>query len=127
MAQGKGEEWDHAREARSPLATRHEARAYLRVSRKSFDRHIAPHLTKVPIGTRIFYEWKELAQWLESQRVGPSRKIRGTVSTRSASGTRESESCDPRASEILKRLRSKQHGSTPRFVRIDERDAGLAK
>lgn len=58
---------------KSPLATRDEAAAYLRLSLRSFNRLAAPELDRVPIGARVFYRWKDLETWLDAQTVGAAR------------------------------------------------------
>ena len=50
---------DAARKA-SPLAKRLEVVEFLRISRKTFDRHVRPHLTAVMIGKRTMYRWEEV-------------------------------------------------------------------
>ena len=90
----------------STLATRSEAITFLRISRKTFDRHVAFRLTKIRIGTRIFFECKELETWLENQKVGPLAKIKGPVRNSSASGGRANVTIDRRAQQVLRKLRS---------------------
>ena len=102
----------------SPLATRPEAQAYLRLSRNSFDRNVRPHLTVIEIGGRIFFEWEELEQWLENRKVAAaarptaSGRTHGTGRSSSDSGTRASNTNSPRARQILRRLRSARPDST---------------
>jgi hypothetical protein len=102
----------------SPLATPAEAQAYLRLSRKSFDRHVRRHLIQIRQGGRVFYEWKEIQKWLENQKAGPYVKTHGPATTPSASGTRVSESTDPRVAKMLGKLKSKRRESTPRLFPV---------
>ena len=98
---------------RSRLATRAEAQAYLGgICRRTFDRHVRPHLVVVSIGERVFFPWEELDQWVEVQKGFGSQKIPVTGSTRFGSGTGGRDSTSPRAREIRKMLGSSQPAST---------------
>jgi hypothetical protein len=46
---------EHAR--KHAYATASEVADYMRVSRKTFMRHVAPTLTGVEVGARTIYEW----------------------------------------------------------------------
>jgi len=102
----------------SPLLTRNEAARYCRVGLRTFDRRVAPYVRPVPIGTRRFYDRRDIDTWLETQKDGRSLVTGVRVSTRSASRTRGEGSTDPRAQEILQELRSKRRESTPRLFPV---------
>jgi len=102
----------------SPLLTRNEAARYCRVGLRTFDRRVAPYVRPVPIGTRRFYDRRDIDTWLETQKDGRSLVTGVRVSTRSASRTRANGSTDPRAQEILQELRSKRRESTPRLFPV---------
>jgi hypothetical protein len=46
------------------LLTRHEAADLCRCSVRHFDRHVAPHLPRVPIGTRVVFDQEDVIAWL---------------------------------------------------------------
>jgi hypothetical protein len=97
----------------STLASLAEAREYLGdISRKSFDRHVRPHLTSVPIGGRDHFEWKELDRWLDAQKAGPSNEIPAQRTISSASRMQAAESSDPAAQQIAERLKASRRAST---------------
>jgi hypothetical protein len=102
----------------SPLLTRDEAASYCRVGLRTFDRRVAPYVQTVPIGTRRFFDRKDIDTWLETQKDGRSLETGVRVSTRSASRTQGEGSTDPRAQEILQELRSKRRESTPRLFPV---------
>ena len=102
----------------SPLLTRDEAAMYCRVGLRTFDRRVAPYVRTVPIGTRRFFDRRDIDTWLETQKDGRSLETGVRVSTRSASRTRADDSTDPRAQEILRELRSKRRESTPRLFPV---------
>ena len=104
----------------SPLLTRDEAARYCRVGLRTFDRRVAPYVRTVPIGTRRFFDRRDIDTWLETQKDGRSLVTGVRVSTRSASRTRADDSTDPRAQEILRELRSKRRESTPRLFPVDD-------
>jgi hypothetical protein len=104
----------------SPLLTRDEAAMYCRVGLRTFDRRVAPYVRTVPIGTRRFFDRRDIDTWLETQKDGRSPETGVRVSTRSASRTRADDSTDPRAQEILQELRSKRRESTPRLFPVDD-------
>ena len=104
----------------SPLLTRDEAARYCRVGLRTFDRRVAPYVRTVPIGTRRFFDRRDIDTWLETQKDGRSLETGVRVSTRSASRTRADDSTDPRAQEILRELRSKRRESTPRLFPVDD-------
>ena len=104
---------------RSPLATRAEACAFLRVSRKSFDRHVAPDLGKITVGARVLYSWKEILGWLDRQRVGASRETSAREIGSRASRTRVKDTSDPRAQEIVEKLKNGRRRSSLRSLKDD--------
>ena len=104
----------------SPLLTRDEAAMYCRVGLRTFDRRVAPYVRTVPIGTRRFFDRRDIDTWLETQKDGRSLETGVRVSTRSASRTRVDDSTDPRAQEILQELRSKRRESTPKLFPVDD-------
>ena len=102
----------------SPLLTRDEAARYCRVGLRTFDRRVAPHVRALSIGTRRFFDRKDIDTWLETQKDGRSLEIGERGSTRSASRTRVEGSTDPRARKILQELRSKRRESTPKLFPV---------
>jgi hypothetical protein len=102
----------------SPLLTRDEAARYCRVGLRTFDRRVAPHVQPVSIGTRRFFDRRDIDTWLETQKDGRSLETGVRVSTRSASRTRVEGSTDPRARKILQELRSKRRESTPKLFPV---------
>jgi predicted DNA-binding transcriptional regulator AlpA len=86
------------------LLTRHEAADLCRCSVRHFDRHVAPHLPRVPIGTRVVFDQEDVIAWLERQKVGPSSVMSAPASTRSASRSRVAVITDQRGREIAARL-----------------------
>jgi hypothetical protein len=91
-------------DARGRLATRQEAADHCRVSLRTFEREVAPHLTRLQIGARVLYEWAELDRWLDAQKVGPSRKTDGPGSTSSASASQAGATTTRRARAIAAEL-----------------------
>ena len=55
----------------SPLLTRNEAARYCRVGLRTFDRRVAPHVQPVVIGTRRFFDRKDIDSWLANQKASP--------------------------------------------------------
>ena len=102
----------------SPLLTREEAARYCRVGLRTFDRRVAPYVRPVPIGTRRFYDRRDIDTWLATQKDGRSLETGVRASTRSASRTRADDSTDPRTQKILQELRSKRRESTPRLFPV---------
>lgn len=98
----------------SALLTRHEAARYCHVSLRTFERHVAPAVPHVVIGTKRLWSREDLERWLESQKVGPSVATEGRASSRSASSMRASVTISPRAKPILDRLRPARPSSTRR-------------
>jgi len=105
--------------AQSPVFTKHEAARYCRVSLRTFERRVQPHLPHVPIGARIQFNKEDLDVWLENQRVGISTETPARASTRSGSCTGLGVAPSARANEILARLRARQLASTPRSSPAD--------
>lgn len=101
---------EHAR--KHAYATASEVADYMRISRKSFARHVAPTLVGIEVGSRTIYEWEEVDGWLERHRAGAST-AQSTGRTTSASGSRGSASRSQREKDLAERLKSRLHGSTP--------------
>ena len=98
---------------RRTLLDRGDAAAYLGVSARTFDRHVAPLLRSVPIGSVTRYDRKDLDEWLEQQKLpGSWSATSARVSTSSASGMEAESTLDPRARQFLRRLRSGPRRST---------------
>jgi predicted DNA-binding transcriptional regulator AlpA len=100
--------------AKALLLTREDAAALLGVSLRSFDRHVAREVPRVPIGSRVLYDRKDLEAWLAQRKVGRSTAIPAPGSTPSASGSRVVVITDRRAREIAEKLRSALPASTKR-------------
>lgn len=96
----------------SLLLSREDAAAFVGVSLKTFQRHVAPALSRVPIGTRVLYDRRDLLEWLDSSKVGPSTATAARGATRSAFGTRVSAITDRRGTEIAERLRRSRRESS---------------
>ncbi len=104
---------------RSPLATRAEACAFLRVSRRSFDRHVAPFLGKSRVGARVFFDWEEIRQWLDQQRVGPLSETHAQETGSRASRTKAEGTSDRRAQAIAAKLRNARRRSSLKLLKDD--------
>ena len=100
--------------AEALLLTREDAAALLGICVRTFDRHVSREVPRVPIGTRVLYDRKDLEAWLARHKVGPCTAIPGPASTRSASGSRVTVITDRRAREIAAKLRSALPASTKR-------------
>ena len=98
----------------SPLLTRDEAARYCRVGLRTFDRRVAPYLRTVPIGTRRFFDRRDIDTWLETQKDGHSTGIREHRPSRSGSGSRGSVVIDPLARQIAQRLKKRLLESSER-------------
>ena len=87
----------------SPLLTRDEAAGYCRVGLRTFDRRVAPHVQTVAIGTRRFFDRKDIDSWLASQKASPC-----TATSEPAIGLRYKRSTRERdrssAQEIASRI-----------------------
>lgn len=81
------------------FATASEVAEYLRISPKTFKRHVAPQLPKIPIGSRFIYDMEEVDGWAEANKIQP---VPPRVPRSRALGTRSQ-----RESEIAKQLRSR--------------------
>lgn len=55
------------------LLDRDEASAFLGVSTRSFERHVAPDLGRVTVGTRVLFRRDELEKWIDDKTRWPSR------------------------------------------------------
>jgi hypothetical protein len=91
----------------SPLLTRNEAARYCRVGLRTFDRRVAPYVQTVPIGTRRFFDRRDIDTWLETQKDGRSTGIRERRRSRSGSGLQGGVVIDPLARQIAQRLKRK--------------------
>jgi helix-turn-helix protein len=96
------------------LLDREDAAKALGISLRSFDRHVAREVPRVPIGARVLYDRKDLEQWAARQKVGRSTATSEPGSTRSGSGTKVAVITDRRAREIAEKLRGALPGSTKR-------------
>ena len=54
----------------TPLLSREQAAALLRISVDSFARHVQAHLPSVRIGRQLMFDEKDLETWVESQKGG---------------------------------------------------------
>jgi hypothetical protein len=98
------------------LATRENAMAYLGgIKRQSWYRHIKENgLASVRIGERDFYEYEELDRWAAENKVGGSNAISDPETGPSVLRTQASDSKDPRAKAIEKKLKASRRASTKR-------------
>ena len=87
----------------SPLLARGEAANYCRVSLRTFDRRVAPDLRSVHIGSRVFYDRRDIDTWLEGQKVTDSAVIPMESGT-SDSGSMAGVSIGPLERKIAERL-----------------------
>jgi len=94
------------------LLSREDAAGLLGVSRRTFDRHVSPHLPRVQIGTLIRYHREDLDAWLERKKVGPFAATPEPGSTRSASASPVVVLTGRRARAIEQRLRDAQPRSS---------------
>jgi predicted DNA-binding transcriptional regulator AlpA len=101
-----------ARQLEPILLSAAEAAELLGVCRRTFDRHVAPCLPRVSIGTRVRYDRGDLIRWLESRKVGPSDATPEPGSTRSGSGSRVVGLTARRAREIERKLSAAQRRSS---------------
>lgn len=104
--------------AQPRLVTKQEAADYLRVSLRTFDRHVAPRIETVRIGGRVFYTWEELNRWLDAQTVGPLSQTSGRGIGSYASDTTAVGTNGPRAKRIIERLKKRRSDSTPRLYPV---------
>jgi hypothetical protein len=112
-----------ARALRARLLARDEAAAYLGQPLRSFARHIQPQLRhlEIRVGTRVYYDRRDLDQWLELQKGGgcANRGAPATATTfASRSPVRARKPSDPRAREILKQLTDRRRSSTPKLFLV---------
>ena len=97
----------------SPLLTRDEAARYCRVGLRTFDRRVAPHLQPVSIGTRRFFDRKDIDTWLVSQKASPYTATSAPDIGLCVSPTTGNATSDPHVNAIaaaLKRARRKSSG-----------------
>src|SRR5262245_61879892 len=88
-------------EAARALLTVDEAADFLRVSRRSFMRHVRPHVPAVRVGRRAVYLKEDLLTWAVTQRgSSSSRPPRPAESGTAASPSVATASSSRRASEI---------------------------
>lgn len=111
-----------AAEDRLGLATRDEAVAACRVSERTFDRRVLPHLVRVQIGRRILFRWEDIERWLEDQQVGPLDATSGPGTTRSGFGTVANDTTSPRARRFAEKLSKQLKGSTTKSRRDADRE-----
>lgn len=91
------------------LYTRAEAAERLRISEKTLSRLPIPTVRHTPRG-KVFYEEKDLVEWLARRKVGSSSG--GEESPTSGSPGPVSVSMNPRARQILSELQKKPRRST---------------
>lgn len=97
----------------TPWLTIEEAATYLRVSVKTFRRHVMPGLALGGVGSRFLFRREELDAWVGREKAGGyEHPETSETATTFASRTRGGSSSDPAARAILERLRSKPKGST---------------
>jgi predicted DNA-binding transcriptional regulator AlpA len=103
----------------SALLDRRAAAARLGVSLRSFDRHVAPSLPRIAIGTLVRFDPRDIDEWQAARKVGLCTATRAPASTPFGSDAPGDATTDRRAAKILARLRSKQRESTPRLYPVD--------
>ena len=96
------------------LLTKAEAALALRMSVRSFERHVQPHVERVWSGTRHLFKGEELKRWAAEHKVGPSDATHARGSTSRGSEFRGAGTADPRVQQIAQWLRRKRRGSTAR-------------
>ncbi len=97
----------------SPLLTRDEAAMYCRVGLRTFDRRVAPYVRRVPIGTRRFFDRRDIDTWLASQKASPYTATSAPDTGLCVSPTTGNATSDPHVNAIaaaLKRSRRKSSG-----------------
>lgn len=95
------------------LLSRQDAARYLGMPDRSFRRHVAPHVVRVPVGNRVYYTREELDAWVERRKVG-GLSVEDAMANRCTSGSamRGGGISSRRASEILLLLREQPGRST---------------
>ena len=106
------------------LATRDEVIEALRVSRRTWDRRIAPHIPRYEVGSRVLYDWEDVRRWLDAQRAGPYTATNDTATGTSGSASKGAAGTSARAKRIAERLSRAQLQSTPRLFPVGERKPG---
>lgn len=61
--------------APSEHMSRKDAAHYCGVSEKTFIRHVAPYVRRVPIGSLVRYARRDVEAWIRSQTIEPERVI----------------------------------------------------
>jgi hypothetical protein len=108
------------------LATREEVITALRISRRTWDRRIAPQIPRYEVGSRVLYDWEDVNHWLAGQRVGSFTATNDTAPTTSASGSKVAGKTSARAQRIAEKLSRAQRQSTPRLFPVGARKRGRA-
>jgi predicted DNA-binding transcriptional regulator AlpA len=94
------------------LLTRGESATYCRVGLRTFDKHVAPNLTPVPIGRRVLFDQADLDAWLATQKAGASDSPKAEPSTSSVSRSTAGLSIGPQGLKILEKLQKRRLAST---------------
>jgi len=106
------------------LVCRSDAAAILGIPLRTFDKHVRPLLNARRIGRMVMFEKGEIIRWAkgkESAEGSISARIHETESTYAVSTSAASRRSSRREREILERLRSEQHSSTPKRFPVGER------
>jgi len=94
------------------LLSRAQAAQLCGVSLDTFERHVQRHLPAIRIGRQLRYDPRDIEQWLEQNKRGPSDREARRRSSMSASGSTALASKSPPEREILARLRRSPRRST---------------
>jgi hypothetical protein len=115
-------------DAARKMLTREEAAEWLSLSLRQFVR-ISKTIPAVPIGKRgKRYDMEDLQAWAaERKQLGSSSPAQGRQSSKSSSATPANDTENPRAAEILQRLRSKPRASMPRLFPVGEQRSSKPK
>jgi hypothetical protein len=109
------------------LRTSREAAAVCRVALSTFLAKVAPDLTPVRIGRRVFFRLQDIAAWLADQPVGNSAKSTAPeVSSPSDSGSVVVNLSDPRVQAMLKKQRKRREESTRRRLASQAKQQGVS-
>ena len=98
----------------SPLLTRDEAAMYCRVGLRTFDRRVAPYVQTVPIGTRRFFQRKDIDTWLASQKASPYTVTSAPAVGLCVSPTTGNATKDPHVKAIAAALKESRRESLER-------------
>ena len=99
------------------LLCRADAAAILGVPLRTFDKHVRPLLNARRIGRMVMFEKGEIIRWAkgkESAEGSISARTHETESMYAVSTSAASRRSSRHEREILERLRSEQHSSTPK-------------